>query len=134
MFVISVLGGWRLLARRFRAQEPFYGESWGWQSGQLRGWCNYNHCLIIGATSEALYLAVNAPFGFFHPPLLIPWREIEVETGKVFFGFYDTARFRIGVEERVRTRIYGATVDRVRRAAGPGWPLYRIEQAEARKG
>jgi len=68
------------------------------------------------------------PFRLFHPSLLIPWREIEVETGKVFFGFYDTARLRIGTEERVTLRIYGKLVDRVRQAAGTGWPLYGMEQ------
>jgi len=71
------------------------------------------------------------PFRLFHPALLIPWREIEVETGKMFFGYYDTAQFRIGTEERVTVKIYGKLVDRVRLAAGSGWPLYQIEQMEA---
>ncbi len=67
---------------------------------------------------------------FLHPALLIPWREIEVETGKMFFGFYDTAQFRIGTEERITVKIYGKLVKRVRQAAGPGWPLYHTEQME----
>jgi hypothetical protein len=134
MGLISVVGGWRRLAERFRTQEPFYGEYWGWQSAQLRGWCNYNHCLKVGANPEALYLAVNFPFGMFHPPLLIPWREIEVETGKVCFGWYDVAAMRIGTEERIRVRIYGKLVQRVREAAGPGWPLYRIEEMDRLNG
>jgi hypothetical protein len=128
LFVISGLGGWLLLGRRFTASDGFCGETWSWQSGQFRGWCNYNHCLTVGASPEALYLEVQMPFRLFHPSLLIPWREIEVETGKVFFGFYDTARLRIGTEERVTLRIYGKLVDRVRQAAGTGWPLYGMEQ------
>lgn len=112
-FLISRLGGWALLARRFRTDEPFYGESWSWQSGQFRGWCNYNRCLTVGVSPEALYLSVLLPFRLFHPPLLIPWREIEVETGKAMFGLYDTARFRMGTEELVTLRIYGALVERV---------------------
>jgi hypothetical protein len=129
---ISRLGGWALLGRRFRATEPCHGESWSWQSGQFRGWCNYNHCLTVGVNPEALYLSVQIPFRLFHPALLIPWREIEVETGKAFFGLYDTARFRMGTGERVTLRIYGKLVERVRQAAGVGWPLYNIEQMEAR--
>lgn len=129
-FLISRLGGWALLTRRFRASDDWCGESWGWQSGQLRGWCNYNHCLNVGASPEALYLAVQIPFQLFHPPLVIPWSEIEVETGKYFFGFYDSAKFRVGTEERVTVRVYGKLVDRVRQAAGRGWPLYQIEQME----
>ena len=73
------------------------------------------------------------PLRCFHPSLLIPWREIEVETGKAFFGFYDMARFRIGTEEQITVAIYGKLVTRVREAAGVGWPLYNIEQMEARR-
>lgn len=129
-FVISRMGGWNRLAGRFRSTEPFYGESWNWQSGQFRGFCSYNRCLTVGASEQALYLSVMIPFRLFHPPLMIPWQEIEVETGKMLFGLYDTARLRIGTEERVTVRIYGKLVKRVRRAAGTGWPLYTIEQME----
>jgi hypothetical protein len=122
MWVLSHLSGWALLARRFRANGNFSGESWGWQSGRFRGWCGYNHCLSVGADPTSLHLVVQKPFGFFHPPLLIPWVEIEVTTGKAFLGFYDTALMRLGSEERVSFRIYGALVDRLRQAAGPAWP------------
>lgn len=131
MWIIGRLSGWNLLARRFRANEPFYGETWGWQSARFRGWCSYNNCLSVGASQEGLYLAVMLPFRIFQPSLLIPWQEIEVETGKMFFGLWDTVQFRIGTEERVTVKIYGKLAGRVRQAAGPGWPLYRIEQMEA---
>ena len=129
--VISRISGWARLAERFCATEPFVGESWNWQSARFRGWCSYNNSLKVGANRDGLYLAPMLPLRLFHPPLMIPWREIEVETGKVFFGFYDTARFRIGTEERVTMRIYGRLVNRVREAAGPGWPLYSLEQLPA---
>lgn len=129
-WIISRISGWARLARRFRATEPFFGESWGWQSARFRWSCHYNNCLTVGASPETLYLAMMLPFRLFHPALVIPWREIEVETGKVFFGLYDMAQFRIGTEERVRVKIYGKLVNRVRQAAGSGWPLYQIEQME----
>ena len=131
MLLIRWLSGWSLLARRFRSTEPWYGELWSWQSARFRSWCGYNNCLRVGASPESLYLAVVMPFGLFHPALLIPWHEIEVETGKACFGLYDTAQFRIGTDERVTVRIYGKLVDRIRQAAGPGWPLYQIEQIES---
>lgn len=127
--LISRISGWSLLARRFRATEPFCGDTWGWQSARFRGWFGYNHCLTIGASQEGLYLSVMLPFRLLHPALLIPWREIEVETGKMF-GWYDTAQFRIGTEERITVKIYGKLVQQVRQAAGPGWPLYHAEQME----
>ena len=131
MLLIRWLSGWSLLARRFRAAEPWNGELWSWQSARFRGWCGYNNCLRVGANQQALSLSVIKPFGLFHPALLIPWHEIEVETGKVFFGLYDMAQFRIGTDERVTVRIYGKLVNRVRQAAGPGWPLYQFEQIES---
>jgi hypothetical protein len=134
VFLISRISGWSLLARRFRAQEEFCGESWDWQSARWRGWCNYNNCLTVGANQEFLYLSmmpIMLPLRLSHPELVIPWQEIEVEAGKMFFGWYDTATFRIGTQERVTVRIYGKLVRRVRQAAGPGWPLYHMEQMDA---
>ncbi len=130
-FVLSRLSGWSRLARRFRANEPFYGESWSWQSASLRWGFHYNNCLTIGANPEAFYLAVTPLlriFSPFTPPLLIPWSELEVQTGKAFFGWYDTAVFRAGREERVSIRVGGKLVNRLRQAAGPGWPLHSQEQ------
>jgi hypothetical protein len=135
LWIISRISGWGLLARRFRAAEPFCGESWGFQSARFRWLCGYNNCLTIGANPQGLYLSVMPllfPLRLFHPNLLIPWQEIEVETGKMFFGLYDSAQFRIGTEERVTMRICGRLVKRLRQAAGSGWPLYGIEQMEER--
>jgi hypothetical protein len=126
---ISRLSGWALLAHRFRAAEPFYGESWDWQSGRFRGWCGYNRCLQIGASPAGLFLAVALPFRLFHPSLMIPWCEIEVETGRTLFGRFETAQLRIGTEELVTVRIYGKLVNRLRGAAGASWPLRQIEQS-----
>jgi hypothetical protein len=132
LLVISRISGWARLSERFGATEPFLGEIWNWQSARFRGWCNYNNSLKVGANLDGLYIAPMFTLRLFHPPLLIPWREIEVETGKLFFGYYDTVRFRLGTEERVTMRIYGKLVNRVREAAGPGWPLYSSEQLPAR--
>ncbi len=133
MWVLSRTSGWARLAQRFTASEPFIGESWGWQSARFRGWCSYNNCLAVGANQEGLYVSVMSilmPFRLFHPALMIPWSEIEVETGKMLFGLYDTAKFRIGREERITVKIYGKLVGRVREGAGSGWPLYNIELME----
>jgi hypothetical protein len=123
--------GWGLLARRFQATGPWNGESWGWQSARFRGWWNYKSSLRVGADPESLLLSANPFFLPFHPELQIPWREIEVETGKMFFGMVESANLRIGTEERVKVRFIGKLVSRLRQAAGPGWPLYQTEQIKA---
>ena len=128
------ISGWTRLAERFRATEPFSGKSWAFQSARFREWFNFNGCLTVGASSECLYLAISPLIRILTPcaaPLLIPWREIEVQTGKAFFGWYDTALFRLGSQERVGVRIYGKLVNRLRQAAGPSWPLYHQEQMDA---
>ena len=130
LFLVSRASGWASLTRRFRADGPFPAQTWPMQSGRFRGWCGYNNCLTIGASPQGLYLATLLLVRFFHPPLLIPWKEIEVETGKCFFGQWDTAQLRIGTEERITLRIRGKLVNKIREAAGPAWPLYAIEQIE----
>jgi hypothetical protein len=127
-WLISRISGWSLLARRFEATEPFVGEFWGWQSARFRWGCNYNNCLKVGASPEALYLAMPWLFQMFHPALLIPWSEIEVEKGKTLFWEY--VQLRIGREEPVTVRISGKLASRLRQAAGSGWPLYKVEQMQ----
>lgn len=131
MYVISRVSGWILLSRRFTASGEYMVETWSWQSARLRGWCNYNNCLRIGASPQGLYLAVMQPFGFFHPPLFIPWTEIQAQPGKVFLGLFDTVLLRVGREEQVQVRLYGKMVDRLRQAAAGGWPNYAAEQMTA---
>jgi hypothetical protein len=133
-FLISQISGWSRLAQRFSATEPFSGEIWRGQSARFRFYCGYNNCLTVGATQEALYLSVMIPFRIFHPPLLIPWQEIEAEKGKAFFGLYDTVIFRIGTEERITMRIQSKLANRLRQTAGHNWPLYAIEQMQAQAG
>jgi hypothetical protein len=130
-FGICRLSGWHLLAQRFQAEQPWQGLSWKWQSARFRGWFGYNNCLVIGADSQYLSIAMARFLGLpMHPPLRIPWNEIELETKKTLFGRYEIAAMRVGLQEQVSVRIYGKMVERLRQAAGAGWPLYQQEQAE----
>lgn len=125
------LSGWHLLASRFRATEPWTGQKWSWQSARFRGWFGYNNSLVVGADPQSLSISMMRIFRPpFHPPLLIPWHEIEVETKKTLFGRYEMATLRLGSQERVTLRIYGKLVDRLRQASAAGWPLYQQEQMQ----
>jgi hypothetical protein len=70
--VISYIGGWNTLAKRFRFRMPFLGEKWGGQSGRMRWIAGYGNCLTLGCNPQGLYLAIMPLFRFRHPPLLIP--------------------------------------------------------------
>ena len=83
--IISHVGGWFSLSKIYRTRVPFSGGEWGGQSGQMRWLANYNNVLTLGANQEGLYLASMFLFRFMHPPLLIPWSEIEVRRSKRWF-------------------------------------------------
>jgi hypothetical protein len=75
--VLSVIGGWRRLARQFRAPKNFKsGQLFRWQNAQVGG-VNFNNSLNVRVASEGLHLSMPILFSFMHPPLLIPWIEIK---------------------------------------------------------
>lgn len=76
--VISFIGGWTALAKRFRLMEPFVGERWAGQSAQMRWIAGYGNCLTVGVSPEGLYLAMMPLFRFRHPALQVPWDEISL--------------------------------------------------------
>ena len=65
--VISYIGGWTTLAKRFRLRSPFLGEKWSGQSGQMRWIAAYGNCLTLGCNDQGLYLATMPLFSFRHP-------------------------------------------------------------------
>jgi hypothetical protein len=126
-FVISWWSGWALLARKFRAREQFRGERRWWISGRMRWLAGYHNCLIAGANPEGLYLATFPFFPLFHPPLFIPWTEIQVPGGgRIMFG---GIRFELGNDLRLPVRLYrlfGNIGDDLKRDAGAGWPASSV--------
>jgi hypothetical protein len=86
--VVGLIGrvAWRPLADRYPADRWPEGEgvALSWQSGSL-GLSRYNGVLNAVLTGDGLYLRPVRAFAFQHPPLFIPWTEVEaVEPG--FFG------------------------------------------------
>jgi hypothetical protein len=62
----------------------------------MRGLAHYRNCLVIGASPTGLYLAVFLPFRLAHPPLFIPWNEVTLSRGRVFF--MNMVRFQLARE------------------------------------
>ncbi|MGB7343844.1 MAG: hypothetical protein WBD20_06510 [Pirellulaceae bacterium] len=42
-------------------------------------WNSYKGIVTVGVTSKGILLKVMPPFSIFHPPILIPYRECQVE-------------------------------------------------------
>ncbi len=113
-WMMSALSGWRDLAHRFRYHGKFRGEmyrfrDWGSSPWPLSRDVSGFGTLNAGMNEEGLYLVPIIPVRLFHPPLLIPWGEIEaVPQGKFFFRYRVVFRSVPGVALYVGDWFYGA--------------------------
>jgi hypothetical protein len=119
--VVSWWSGWAVLTRHFRSRSKFNGARWHWQSGQMRWLCGYSRCLTVGANSEGLYLATLPFFPFFHPPLFIPWTEVSFVRKDLLF--LAGVRFELGREGFTHLWVRERLADRLKAAAGQGFPV-----------
>lgn len=74
-FILSRMSGWAALARRYPCPAAPNCTLHSFQSGRL-GSVRYNSSLDVGLSVSGLYLRVFPLFRFGHPPLLIPWSEL----------------------------------------------------------
>ncbi len=74
LWLLSVIGDWRKLARHYATSSPAEGEIHRMQSAAV-GDVNYASCLTIVLSPYGLRLAVWPMFRIGHPPLLVPWSE-----------------------------------------------------------
>lgn len=85
LFVGARISGWHELAKHYASADRYAGR-WIAQlddSGQEGGLeVSLRHsvsdnAIKLGADPRGLYLRMSLPFRPFHPPLFIPWRDIE---------------------------------------------------------
>ncbi|MEM1057201.1 MAG: hypothetical protein AAGI52_16915 [Bacteroidota bacterium] len=84
--VVWLIGfNWRGLARDYPAERwPEDGHEVTWQSASL-GMSNYSSVLTFVAAEEGLYIRPLWMYRAGHPPVCIPWTEVEaVEPGALF--------------------------------------------------
>ena len=107
-YLISAMGGWQSLGARYADDAGrFAGQRWYMQSGAMRWTTHYNNVLTIGADSRGMYLAVLFLFRGGHPPLYIPWDEIEISEQKGWVFSYVVFTFKSvpGVNLRVSRKL-----------------------------
>ena len=122
--LLSYIGGWAALAKRYRDRGDFVGAKWNWQRAKMRGMVGYNNCLTVGCNSEGVYLALMPLFAFRHPPLLIPWNEISISRPRIVFLEY--VRLGLGREVDVPLYLRPKLADKLKSAAGGHWPTESI--------
>jgi hypothetical protein len=105
--LIGILSGWHLLSRRFRAEAEPYGETHSagpfFYHVQMRYRVNYGSLIHITAANDALYLSALFPFHIGHPPLCIPWKEVQLRRTR--FSWRRYVVLTLGVQERIPMRI-----------------------------
>jgi hypothetical protein len=80
-FVLSITGGWHVLAARYATKVSFSGERFHFRSARVGG-VNYGGCLTFGSGPAGLYLAILFPFRIGHPPLAIPWSDVSAREAR----------------------------------------------------
>jgi hypothetical protein len=68
--------GWRRLARDYETDAPITGRTFRMASASI-GWATYSNTLTISIEPGGLRLAPMLLFRPGHPPVLIPWDDIE---------------------------------------------------------
>ncbi|MGH9564904.1 MAG: hypothetical protein ACRD4I_02870 [Candidatus Angelobacter sp.] len=86
----------------------------------MRFIATYGNCLVVGGSSEGLYLAIMALFRFRHPPLLIPWTEIAVTRQCIVFR--KVVRFELGRELDIPLYLHPKLADKLKDAVGESRP------------
>lgn len=106
-FLISLITGWFALGRRFKRQSEPYGETKTagpfFYTVYMRLWSHYSSTIRLSAASDALYASVLFLFRMGHPPLRIPWDEIQFGRAKFFFRTYVV--LTLGNQEKIPMRI-----------------------------
>jgi hypothetical protein len=106
-FLSSVFCGWHALAKRFRAESEPYGvtKSAGPfpYTVYMRYWSHYSFCIRMTAAEDGLYLSMIVFLRIGHPPLRIPWNEVEISRTKYFWQRF--ILLSLGTQARIPMRI-----------------------------
>jgi len=106
-FIMSYVSGWHKLTMRFSAQSEPYGDTR--TAGPFpytvytRFWTHYSCIIRMTAAEDALYLSVLMILRIGHPPLRIPWNEIQFSRTKSSWRSYVV--LTLGEQERIPMRI-----------------------------
>lgn len=107
-FLLSVVSGWRSLAREFATDIE---EPPGAESGLMArvGFVDYRSVLTLGRDGDAIYLGVFMLFRPGHKPLRIPLEAVKVTTAMSLF----MKRVKIRVADRVNVHVPRSAWERV---------------------
>lgn len=110
IFLMSVLGGWRRLARRYRTTEkPVGSKSYPFVSGMV-GIARYKRVLTITIADEGMFIEIRWIFRIGHPALFIPWQDIH-DARKITLFYWEYVGFEVGSPVIARMRLPSQVFD-----------------------
>jgi hypothetical protein len=125
-FIISRVGGWSLLAKAYLAQaNTLDGESWRFQSIQMRWATNYGNCVTVRANPLGLGLSVLWLLRIAHPPLLIPWSDITIHRVRRNRFFPSLIEFRFRLQPSVPIRVNNKLFSKILDSSDKYYPDFR---------
>lgn len=108
-WLISRVGGWAVLARKFPSEGLPTGQTLNGESLQLNGFCNYNRIVRMTLCEHGLHLAVWSIF-VGHKPVMIPWNEIRHAVPRSVFWVKQVG-FEIGEPKIATMRVMRRTYE-----------------------
>jgi hypothetical protein len=110
-YLTSWISGWSALAARYRFAGSFDGEQMHWVYGLMRWYTKYGGVLVVGSNAQGIYLRTIWALKVGHPPLLIPWRDVEAEDRTRWM--WDGTQFMLGRNEPVPLWVLKRVGDRL---------------------
>ncbi len=106
---MSIASGWWGLSLTYKTEKPMPANR-RTGSASFRYVFGYNNVLRLGSDSAGIFIA--SWVRLFHPPLFIPWRDIEVgEPKRILFQRYRV--LKLGSANRVPFSSDAKTTDRL---------------------
>lgn len=127
---LARFSGWSALAGTYAHLGSFDGYRLYLQTVLFARGVRYGNTLVIGANHQGLYLAALFVVRPGHPPLLIPWEEISLETRSGFLGqtvelrFLRAASVTLTLSPATAMRLAAGAAEKLPVAGIPvtGWP------------
>lgn len=110
--LIALIGGWTRLAEDFRSEGHACPPRVLLGGAYMRFITHYSNVIRISGGSDGLALSVLLPFGFCHPPLLIPWDQIEAQEFKSL-GIFPAMKLLLGRDAHIPLTFYSSAAREV---------------------
>ena len=117
--ILAFVGGWRSLAREYRAPHPVPDSEWTERRALFSGRARYKNVLRLSANNAGIYLSVAFPFRIGHPPLFFPWEDVFAMPRASAPMGYTEVRFRRVASPRML--VSDATLRRLDECAPRPW-------------